>query len=258
MSKYDPMASYLEAQRKRGVRLTFQQIESILGTKLPASASKYESWWNGNSAVWLFSGWRAIPNLRKKRVDFRRDKIAQRLLAKRTAPPRKTVKSRRRTRRQRKRAARTGAWGGTQFKLVCQIEPRRKGKKIIEERPHLRYDNKRNLPLHQWGEGPFCFFQIPVLQPVSGVYVIAVSGEAMYVGETENLSVRYNNGYGMISPRNCFVGGQSTNCRVNTFILEEALQGRVVELWFTPSETRKDLEAALITELQPPWNRKGS
>ena len=35
--------------------------------------------------------------------------------------------------------------------------------------------------------------------------------------------VRYNNGYGRISPRNCFQGGQSTNCRVNNLIFPTGL-----------------------------------
>jgi hypothetical protein len=88
------------------------------------------------------------------------------------------------------------------------------------------------------------------------VYVIAVDGKAMYVGETENLTTRYNYGYGLISPRNCFKGGQSTNCRINAFILTESSQGRVVELWFTPSTDRKGLESSLIRDVRPPWNRK--
>lgn len=256
MSKYDPLAAYLESQRKHGVRLTFRQIENILGTHLPASASKHPRWWNGNSAVWLFSGWRAIPNLRKKRVDFRRDKTAQRLLAQRLIPPRQTSKETRRSRKQKRRASKTGLWGGIRFESVCLIEPRRRGKRIVEERPHLRYDNRKGLPLNEWGAGPFCHFQIPPSKPRDGVYVIAVGGQAMYVGETENLTTRYNSGYGSISPRACFKGGQSTNCRINSFVLTETSHGRTVELWFTPSQHRKDLEASMISQLRPQWNRK--
>jgi hypothetical protein len=242
--------------RNRSVRLTFAQIEGILGTRLPASAAKHYGWWSGNSAVWVFEGWRAIPNLRKKRVDFRRDRIAKRVLEQRLAPPRQTSKERRRTRRHKRAAGKTGTWGGVRFGLVCLIEPRRQGKRIVEEQPHLRYDNQKGLPLNQWGAGPFCRFRIPPSKPTDGVYVIAVDGKAMYVGETENLTTRYNNGYGSISPRACFKGGQSTNCRINRFILAEASQGRVIELWFTPSTDRKGLEASLIRDVRPPWNRK--
>jgi hypothetical protein len=191
---------------RRGVRLTFGQIESILGTRLPASAAKNYGWWSGNSAMWMLEGWRAIPNLRRKRVSFRRDRIAKRLLEQRLAPPRKTLRARHRTRRHKRAASKTGIWGGVGFGLVCLIEPRRQGKRIVEERPHVRYDNQKGLPLHQWGAGPFCRFQIPPSKPTVGVYVIAVDGQAMYVGETENLTTRYNNGYGQISPRACLKG----------------------------------------------------
>ena len=56
MSKYDQLASYLTAHRRRSVHLTFQQIEQILSTRLPASALKNSGWWNANSAVWVFNG----------------------------------------------------------------------------------------------------------------------------------------------------------------------------------------------------------
>lgn len=54
MSKYDPLANYLQGISKRKVRFSFAQIERILGTSLPATAHKQPGWWNGNSAVWLF------------------------------------------------------------------------------------------------------------------------------------------------------------------------------------------------------------
>jgi len=256
MSKYDPLATYLKAQPKRKVQLTFAQIETILGTKLPASAAKYYGWWSSDSAVWVFEGWRAIPDLRKLRVDFRRDRIAKQLLEQRLAPPRKTSRERRRTRRHKRAASKTGTWGGIHFQPVCLIEPERRGRRIVMHQPHLRYDNPKDLPLNEWGEGPFCHFHIPPSKPASGVYVIAVDGKATYIGETENLTTRYNNGYGQISPRACFQGGQSTNCRVNSLILAEASRGRVVELWFAPSSDRKSLEASLISRIRPPWNRK--
>jgi hypothetical protein len=85
---------------------------------------------------------------------------------------------------------------------------------------------------------------------------LQVYENAAYVGETENLTVRYNNGYGRISPRNCFQGGQSANCRVNNLILDAAKNGHRIELWFTKSSDRKTLEERLIARIRPPWNRK--
>lgn len=265
MSKYDPLAEYLRGVSKRGTRLTFDEIERILGTSLPPSAHKYQRWWNGNSAVWLYDGWRAIPDLRKNRVTFVRDRIAKRLLADRLRPPRRARQprvSRRQRRKQRKAAKRAakgksdGVWGGVQFRFVCTIVPEGRGGKIATFTPHKRYANPRGIPLHAWGSGPFCRFQIPPQAPESGVYVIVVNDEVKYVGETENLTNRFNNGYGSISPRACYTGGQSTNCHVNSLILVDATKGSRIELWFTPSTNRKGLETELIRTIRPLWNRK--
>lgn len=260
MSKYDPLADYLTRLSKRRIRLTFAEIERILGTSLPASASKHPGWWNGNSAVWLYSGWRAIPELRKKRVVFIRDRIAKRLLAVRLRTPRQPYVSRRRSHRQRKaaRGNRRGVWGGVSFRFVCPIVPDRRGRNVATFTPHERYANPRGIPLHAWGSGPFCRFQITPQAPESGVYAIVVDGEVKYVGETENLTMRFNAGYGSISPRACYVGGQSTNCHVNSLIVTEAVRGGggQIELWFTPTADRKRLEAELLRAVRPPWNRK--
>ena len=257
MAKYDPLALHLSKRHKRKVRLKFKQIERIIGSRLPPSARKHGSWWSGNSAVWLHNGWRAVPNVRRKRVTFLRDRKAKQLLAQRLTPPRQAGSRKHRPSRQRRRAAkRTGNWAGTTFGLVCRIEPLRKGKKILEDQPQSRYDNKRKLPLNKWGGGPLCKFRIPPTPRQEGVYVIAVNGNAQYVGECEDLTTRFNNGYGSISPRACFVGGQPTNCRINTFVLAEAKKGNHIDLWFAPSADRKALEASLIRELRPAWNRK--
>ena len=45
MSKYDPLYRHLVGQPAGPVTLTFAQIETILGFKLPASARKRNEWW---------------------------------------------------------------------------------------------------------------------------------------------------------------------------------------------------------------------
>jgi hypothetical protein len=67
-----------------------------------------------------------------------------------------------------------------------------------------------------------------------------------------------NTGYGLISPRNCFVGGQSTNCRVNALILEAAKQGLRIEILFCETKRRFELEAQILRQLRPEWNKSAS
>jgi hypothetical protein len=74
------------------------------------------------------------------------------------------------------------------------------------------------------------------------------------VGECIDLARRFNTGYGRIDARNCYEGGQNTNCKVNALVLDAVKSGRQVELWFLQTSRRKDIEAELLIALRPPWN----
>ena len=108
----------------------------------------------------------------------------------------------------------------TDFISICEIKPLiDKYGRIIEYQPDREYKNADDKKLNKYGKGPFCKFQIPNGINKAGVYILKIDDEVKYVGECENLSSRYNIGYGQISPRNCYVGGQSTNCKINSYIL---------------------------------------
>ena len=126
---------------------------------------------------------------------------------------------------------------------------------FIEYFPQDRYRNAKRLPLNRHGRGPFCCFRIRCGLPYTGVYALTVNSDIAYIGECQNLSERFGpRGYGLISPRNCFKGGQSTNCKINNLILESAKAGKQIDLWFHRTLDRKRIEAELIQRLSPPWN----
>ena len=56
MSKYDPLTGYLKNAKDDIVRLTFQEIEDILGTPLSLSAKTYRAMW-ANSSSHLSKFW---------------------------------------------------------------------------------------------------------------------------------------------------------------------------------------------------------
>lgn len=142
-----------------------------------------------------------------------------------------------------------------QFEYICEIKPLTdKDGRLIKYEPYKQYNNAAGLKLHKYGKGPFCQFRIPSNIPQGGVYILKVDNEIKYVGECENLSSRYNMGYGQISPRNCFTGGQSTNCKINSYILLEVKKGFKVELLFCQSQDRFTLERELIKKYKPEWN----
>ena len=83
-----------------------------------------------------------------------------------------------------------------------------------------------------------------------------VDNAIIYIGETENLSQRFNIGYGNISPRNCYVGGQSTNCKMNKIVLELYEQGKIIDLYFYETKDYKSVELDLLRNMKTPYNVK--
>lgn len=88
MSKYDPLKRHLLRQSHDEVRMTFRELETILGFTLPPSARKHPPWWSNNvgthvnAAAWREAGWRTVRvDVPGERVTFVRDLTADR------APP---------------------------------------------------------------------------------------------------------------------------------------------------------------------------
>ncbi|HSH59103.1 MAG TPA: hypothetical protein VK988_05570 [Acidimicrobiales bacterium] len=152
------------------------------------------------------------------------------------------------------RAERT--WGRWTLRHVGTLEPDRTPHgEVVEFTPQDRYENRARFALHGWGAGPFCRFRVPGAPAVEGVYILTSEGEVRYVGEAVSLRDRWGlAGYGSIQPRNCFTGGQPTNCKVNSLVLRSVQAGRQLDLYFVEVEDRKAVEAELIGQLGPPWN----
>ena len=152
-------------------------------------------------------------------------------------------------------------FAGWDFEAIGSIEPERDTMgAYVELLPQMRFRDAATARLHAYGAGPFCRFRIAARRREPGLYVLTFNDTAVYAGECVNLEKRWGpNGYGGISPRNCFDGGQPTNCRINAAILAATRSGGRVELWFWPFDgdtvSRRAAEAQLIGALQPAWNR---
>jgi len=147
---------------------------------------------------------------------------------------------------------------GLSFKKICEIVPELDADGGPREfMPQSRYAKREEINLHEYGLGPFCKLKIPTNNyGLSGVYVFLLNDSPTYVGECVDLVDRFNNGYGNILPKNCYIGGQQTNCRVNNLILKEIKQGLKVELFFYETNDRKCIQDMLIDKLQPKWNKE--
>nr|WP_295742257.1 hypothetical protein [uncultured Acidocella sp.] len=82
MAKYDPLCNHLKTQSKAEIVMTFQEIEAVLGSKLPPSAHKHSAWWAKGEAgrhvqkrAWLDAGY-IVENLDqfRQRVTFKRSR----------------------------------------------------------------------------------------------------------------------------------------------------------------------------------------
>ena len=113
---------------------------------------------------------------------------------------------------------------GVSFALAGSVNAVREDSGHLRlDHPRERFANPRGLRLHAHGRGPFVRLELPTLPDGPGVYALCEEqGDVLYIGRArDSLRRRWGRqGYSVIDPRNCFVGGQSTNCRVNSLIAD--------------------------------------
>src|SRR6201992_704171 len=79
MGKYSRLGEFLQAQRHKEIRMTFAEIERVIGSKLPPNSPQYPAWWSNNPSnnvmtkVWLDAGYESTQvDLHARRLVFRR------------------------------------------------------------------------------------------------------------------------------------------------------------------------------------------
>lgn len=120
---------------------------------------------------------------------------------------------------------------------------------------HLNYKKQPELPLNNYGEGPFCEFNAPIdIGDKKGIYIFIVNDEVKYLGRcTNTFRRRISEGYGHISPRNCFKGGQPTNCHINKELNKAFENGEKVFIgihFLDDDSSIRELEKKLLKEHQ--------
>jgi hypothetical protein len=79
MGKYEPLGKFLRQQGKELVAMKFEDIERILGSKLPESSRQHRAWWSNNpnnnvmTKVWLDAGFQTEQvDIEGRRLVFRK------------------------------------------------------------------------------------------------------------------------------------------------------------------------------------------
>lgn len=151
--------------------------------------------------------------------------------------------------------------GNYEFSYIQTIKPITENNgKIYKYKPQDMYNNKKGLELHKLGNGEFCKFKLEKAGNDSGVYAWVINGEnkPIYIGETNNLKKRFNMGYGNISPRNCFTGGQFTNCKMNKVVLDYYNKGISIDIYFFKTTDYKNIEKELLNNIKTLYNSKNN
>ncbi len=150
----------------------------------------------------------------------------------------------------------TRRFAGFEFWNVGSLEIQRNSDGSLAEYSHTLPEGVRP---NRYSAGPFCRFGLPSAPNAAGVYAITIENELQYIGEAVDLAQRFApSGYGQIHPRNCHHDGQSTNCKLNSRVLEAAKRGSAARIWFHPTDDRLVTESFLIGHLLPPWNGRGT
>jgi hypothetical protein len=75
MSKFAPLTGYLRSLPSTECRMSFQEVEEVLGFQLPPSARRHRPWWSNNphnsamTKAWL------AAEFRTERVDMERETL---------------------------------------------------------------------------------------------------------------------------------------------------------------------------------------
>jgi hypothetical protein len=79
MGKYEPLGKFLRQQGSELVAMKFEDIERLVGSKLPESSRQYRAWWSNNpnnnvmTKVWLNAGFQAEQvDIEGRRLVFRK------------------------------------------------------------------------------------------------------------------------------------------------------------------------------------------
>ncbi len=259
MNSYYQLYDYLRAVGQDKVSIPFSELEAILGFALPMSAYTYRAWWaNGGHSqanTWLRAGYKVdgvdfsgqvvmfsrtyinIPYV----VEYKKTQLASAIRTEALAinPESETVMA-----------------CGYEFHFVQYLIPKCDTKgNILKYYPQNKYNNEKGLPLSYHGKGAFCRFSINA-GDWPGVYLWVIDGQIIYIGETINLQQRFNKGYGTISPRNCYIGGQNTNCKMNKIILDYHELGKIISLYFYPTMEYKLVELELLKNVNTLYNTR--
>jgi len=118
-------------------------------------------------------------------------------------------------------------------------------------------DDLYKMFLNPYGDEKYCKFKISdnEILDKKGLYFYKLGNDIIYIGRCrDNFYNRFNQGYGIVHPENCYLDGQSTNCHINSLINKA---GNIIGLYVCIMTDDLDIESIkreLIQKYRPKWN----
>ena len=292
-SKYDFEALVAKLNDADSVTMKFEELRELLGSWTD-SAEKHQAWWSGKDRQHLqplfVAGYKARPDLKNKEVTFVKvsgTTARSNSGVKSCSAPKcnkKNCNNNKQLADENMKKVKVETVGNQKiltvtnendkeqvfvFEFVDDIRPERDQNGIIEYAPKEEYyNNRKDRPLNKHGKGPFCTFSIANAPAESGVYLWIIQNPVepitenneniIYIGETENFKKRFGEGnYGRISPRNCYKGGQSTNCKMNHMVWCESKRN-TISIYFYATPHHEEVEKILLSSIKTKYNVKNN
>lgn len=138
-----------------------------------------------------------------------------------------------------------------------ELELKRKLGEVLLERK-ISGDKIYKEFLNPNGDKNYCIFKVNLrdFDYKTGVYAYTLNDDIVYIGRSnEPFLKRFSStGYTKISPKNCYKDGQSTNCKINSFINSNFEE---IKLYIAPiNENINQIETKLIKSIKPILNEK--
>jgi hypothetical protein len=111
--------------------------------------------------------------------------------------------------------------------------------------------------LNKYGDSVYSRFYMTDtnMMKEKGLYIYCIKNALKYIGRSKDpFKNRINDGYGHISPKNCYLDGQATNCHLNSLITKYKEHINLLLLPLQNNDLIDKLEKTLIKEYSPEWN----
>ncbi len=111
------------------------------------------------------------------------------------------------------------------------------------------------LYLNKYGDSKFCIYSIDEFQNDKGIYCYIVNNEIKYIGRSKKTFKERFREYGKITPYNCLIDGQSTNCRINSKINKlDSVEVGIYKMTNSSNEEIMAMEKSILQHHSFEWN----